>query len=175
MISYGRTIRQFIMINVILPAFFGIVWFSIMGGTALYWQETGHLDIVAVLQANGAVAGLWAFMNQLPFHMGTVVIPFMLLIIIVSYATAAQSTISAISGLCIKNSAIGSEGPGYQRVLWGVLLGVIAIVMGAFGGGEQGVEGLKQLSSVAGFAALFLLILQIVSAVKMFFCDKLIE
>lgn len=175
MISYGRTIRQFIIINVLLPSFFGIIWFSIMGGTALYWQETGRLDIVAVLQTNGAVAGLWAFMEHLPFHMGTVVIPFMLLIIIVSYATAAQSTISAISGLCIKNSTVGSEGPGYQRLLWGVLLGIIAIVMGAFGGGEQGVEGLKQLSSVAGFAALFLLILQAVSAVKMFFCDKLVE
>lgn len=175
MISYGRTIRQFMLINVILPSCFGIIWFTVLGGTALNWQETGQLDIVAVLQQSGSVAGLWVFMQNLPFKMGVVVIPFMILIIIVSYATAAQSTISAISGLCMKNTPIGSEGPGYQRVIWGVLLGIIAIVMGAFGGGEQGVEGLKQLSSVVGFVALFLLLAQVFSAIKMFFIDKIVE
>lgn len=40
-IAYGRTIRQFLIINWILPASFGFVWFSVWGSTALDWQISG--------------------------------------------------------------------------------------------------------------------------------------
>ena len=38
MISYGRTIRQFMIVNWILPSSFGLVWFSVWSGTALNWR-----------------------------------------------------------------------------------------------------------------------------------------
>ena len=47
--------------------------------------------------------------------------------------------------------------------------------MAAFGGGEQGVQGVKSLAAAGGFVVLFIFILQIISSIKMFFIDKIEE
>ena len=44
-----------------------------------------------------------------------------------------------------------------------------------FGGGQQGVEGVKYLSGVGGFCVLPIFILQLASTFKIFFIDKIIE
>lgn len=77
--------------------------------------------------------------------------------------------------MCIKDIPIGSEAPGYLKVIWGATIGIVAIIMAAFGGGEQGVQGVKSLAAAGGFVVLFIFILQIISAVKMFFFDDLVE
>ncbi|MHC5099579.1 hypothetical protein ACYSNN_07005 [Peptoniphilus genitalis] len=47
--------------------------------------------------------------------------------------------------------------------------------MAAFGGGEQGVQGVKDLAAAGGFVVLFIFILQVVAAIKTFFFDDIIE
>ena len=47
--------------------------------------------------------------------------------------------------------------------------------MAAFGGGAQGVDGVKALSSAAGFVVLFIFAIQVVAFVKVFFIDKFQE
>ena len=47
--------------------------------------------------------------------------------------------------------------------------------MAAFSGSEQGVEGVKALATVGGFFVLFVFMLQLMSAIKMFFVDELVE
>ena len=47
--------------------------------------------------------------------------------------------------------------------------------MAAFGGQEQGVEGVKALAVAGGFVVLFVFILQIASVIKMFFIDDIVE
>ena len=59
MISYGRTIRQFMIINWIMPSVFGVLWFSVWSGTALNWQDLGSVDIVGAITNGIAVSGLW--------------------------------------------------------------------------------------------------------------------
>ena len=44
--------------------------------------------------------------------------------------------------------------------------------MVAFGGGEQGVDGVKYLSACGGFVVLAIFILQVLAAGKVFFMDK---
>ncbi len=60
-ISYGRTIREFMVINWIMPSVFGLLWFGVWGSTAIYWQQNGELDLVGTITKSGAVSGLWAF------------------------------------------------------------------------------------------------------------------
>lgn len=50
MIAYGRTVRQFMTVNFLLPAGFGFVWFAVWGSTALDWQISGKADIIAAIQ-----------------------------------------------------------------------------------------------------------------------------
>ncbi|MGL4860850.1 MAG: BCCT family transporter, partial [Enterobacteriaceae bacterium] len=175
MISYGRTIREFMIINWILPAVFGIIWFGVWGGTALNLQESNAVDLVAVIKEHGAIAGLWVFLQNLPFGLGVVIVPLLLVLSLFAYAVAANSMTTTIAGMCMKNVPIGEEAPPSMKVIWGVLIGSISVIMAAFGGGLQGIDGIKQLAAAGGFTVLFIFLLQLLSTIKMFFFDKIEE
>ncbi|MEG0385363.1 MAG: BCCT family transporter [Solibacillus sp.] len=170
-ISYGRTIRQFMIVNWILPSVFSIVWFGTWGGTALFWQQEKVVDLVTTITENGAVAGLWTFLANLPF--GAIFIPVVMLTLILSFATSADSMVRTIAILSTKNSRHDEEPPNWQKMIWALSIGVIAFVMVAFAGGVQGVDGVKYLAALGGSAVLFIFTLQLLSAIKMFFIDKL--
>ncbi|MDY4010815.1 MAG: BCCT family transporter [Fusobacterium gastrosuis] len=174
-ISYGRTIREFIIVNLILPSIFGIVWFTVFGGSALDMQILNKFDLVNVLQNTNAVTAVWAFLKNLPFGVGIVIIPINLLIIVASFATAADATSMTVASMCVRNLEVGAEAPGLLKAIWGILIGSIAIIMSAFGGGEQGVDGVKSLATAGGFFVLFIFILQVCAAIKLFFIDKIEE
>ena len=175
MIAYGRTIKEFIIINWILPSCFALIWFAVWGGTALHLQESGALDLVQIIKDNGAVSGLWAFLQHLPFKLGIVIVPLILVLSLFAYAVAANSMTTTIAGMCTKNVPIGEEAPAYQRIIWGVLIGSIAIIMSAFGGGGQGIDGIKYLAVCGGFCVLFIFMLQLLSIIKAFFFDATVE
>lgn len=166
MIAYGRTLREFVIINWVLPSIFAMIWFAVWGGTALHLQQTGVVDLVSIIKANGAVAGLWAFLQNLPFKLGHIIIPVLLVLSLFAYAVAANSMTTTIAGMCVNNRNIGEEAPGSQRIIWGVLIGSIAVIMGAFGGGAQGIDGIKYLAAAGGFCVLFIFILQLISLFK---------
>lgn len=172
-ISYGRTVKQFLLINLVLPSIFGIVWFSIWGGSAIFMQMSGNVDLVSTIINSNATMALFEFLKQLP--LSVILIPANLFIILISFVTAADATSTSIASMCMKDVPIGSEAPGYMKVVWGTLIGVVAIVMAAFGGGVQGVQGVKDLAAAGGFVVLFIFILQMAAAIKVFFIDDIIE
>lgn len=174
-ISYGRTLREFITVNMILPSIFGIIWFSVFGNSALKMQMDGTFDLVNVIANTNAVTAVWAFLKNLPFGVGVIIIPINILIIIASFATAADATSMTVASMCVKDLEVGDEAPGVLKAIWGIIIGSIAIIMSAFGGGEQGVEGVKTLATAGGFFVLFIFILQVCSAIKLFFIDKIEE
>lgn len=172
-ISYGRTIREFMIINWILPSVFSIVWFGVWGSTALGWQQSGKLDLITTIKESGAVAGLWVFLKHLP--LGYILIPVVMVTLIVSFATAADAMTTTIASLCTKNMKHDEEPPTWQKIIWGVSIGAISFFMVAYAGGVQGVDGVKYLAAAGGFMVLFIFVLQVVSAIKMFFIDKVEE
>ncbi len=174
MISYGRTIKQFMIVNWILPSVFGIFWFGVWGATAIKWQQDGVVDLVGAIQDFGAVTALWAFLHNLPWGIGTVIVPIMIFTVIISYVTAADATTTTLASMCLKDVDIAKneEAPASQKLAWGVTIAIIAIILAAFGGGEQGVDGVKQLAAAAGFVVLFVFTLQVASFIKVFFIDK---
>lgn len=169
-ISQGRTIREFMIVNWILPSVFSIVWIGIWGGTALNWQQNNVADLVGTIKNSGAVAGLWTFLSNLPF--GFIIIPVIMLTLILSFATAADSMVRSISQLCTANIRHDEEPDQWKKLLWAISIGIIAFVMVAFAGGEQGVDGVKYLAALGGTAILFVFVLQVASAIKMFFVDE---
>lgn len=172
MLSRGRTIRQFMVVNWILPSVFGIVWFSIWGNSALHMQISGAADLVGALNAGGAVMALWEFLHNLPMGIGVFVVPFNILIIVISFVTAADATLTNVGSMCVKDVPIGTEPPAKIKVIWGVVIGTVAIVMAAFGGGAQGVDGVKALATAGGFLVLFVFMLQIISSCIVFFGSR---
>lgn len=172
-IAYGRTIRQFMVVNWILPSAFSMVWFGVWGGTALYWQQIGKVDLVKVITESGAVAGLWAFLQNIPLSF--IIIPVLMVTLILSFSTNANGMTRTIASMCTRNIKHDEEPKMWLKVLWGVTISTIAFIMVAFGGGAQGVDGVKFLAAAGGFVVLFLFILQVGSAIKLFFFDENLE
>ena len=173
MISYGRTIREFMIVNWILPCVFGILWFGVWGSTAISWQLEGKVDIIKAITSSGAVAGLWVFLEALP--LGKIIVPIVMVTLMLSFATAADVMTTTIASVCTKNMGFNEEPPAWQKILWGFSIGAIAYFMVAFAGGSQGVDGVKFLAAAGGAMVLFIFVLQVISAFKTFFCDKISE
>lgn len=175
MISYGRTVREYMIVNWILPSVFGIIWFSIWGGSALHMQISGTADLIGAINSGGAIMALWEFLKHLPFGLGVIIVPVNIFVILISFITAADATLTNIGSMCVKDVPIGTEPPAKLKVIWGISVGIVAVIMAAFGGGAQGVDGVKALAAAAGFVVLFIFVLQIIAFVKTFFVDKIVE
>ena len=79
---------------------------------------------------------------------------------------------TTISALCTQGARHDEEPAIWQKIVWGVSIGLIACIMVAFGGGAQGVDGVKYLAACGGFVVLIIFILQVAAAIKVFFFDK---
>ncbi|WP_241826681.1 BCCT family transporter [Salinivibrio kushneri] len=165
-ISYGRTLREFLLINWVLPSIFGILWFALWGGMAIKWQIDGALDLVQVVKDSGAVSGLWGFLQNMPSS--GFFVPVVILTLIISFSTAADSMSSTIAAICTKNISATEDSPKKLKLIWGLLISAIAYIMVAFGGGAQGVDGIKYLAAAGGFSVLFLFMLVIIASVRVF-------
>lgn len=172
-IAYGRTIREFMVVNWVLPSVFSIVWFAVWGGTALHWQAIGKVDLAQIISDKGAVAGLWAFLQNVP--LAIIIIPVLMITLILSFSTNANGMTRTIASMCTRNIKHDEEPKMWLKVLWGTTISAIAFIMVAFGGGVQGVDGVKYLAAAGGFVVLFLFILQVASAIKLFFFDEKVE
>ena len=157
-ISYGYTVRQFIVYNLVLPSAFGAVWFTIFGGTAIYMQMYQEVGLVELLNSKGIESVIYGVLAQLP--LAGYVIPLFLFTVFLSFVTCADSTTSAMSGLSATGISPGSsEPPSLLKVLWGTLAGTIAWVMINF----AGLDGLRMLSNLGGLAG-FVLCMAITTA-----------
>lgn len=172
MISRGRTLRQFMIVNWILPCIFSIVWFGIWGNAGLEMQMAGTVDLVAVMTERGLTSAMWTFLANLPFGVGTILVPVNLLVLVISFVTAADAGITNIGSICVKNVPVGTEPPAKVKVIWGIVIGIVAVIMGAFGGGSSGLDGVKSLATIGGFLVLFVFLIQIVACIKVFFGKK---
>jgi glycine betaine transporter len=172
-ISYGRTIRQFLTINWILPSVFSLIWFGVFGATAIKWQLDGSIDLAKTITDSGAVAGLWAFLGHLP--LGAIFIPLLMLTLILSFSTCADSMTRTIAILCTKGVKYDEEPAMWQKLLWGLSIGLIAFFMVSYAGGSQGVDGVKYLAALGGSFVLLLFVIQVVATIKTFMFDDIVD
>lgn len=125
----------------------------IFSGSSVYFDQQSDGRLFDTLQTSGAENVIYQILEQLPLpHLIT---PIFLLITFISFITAADSNTSAMSNLCSKNiSTEDQESPLPIKVIWGTIIGALAWVMITY----SGMEGIKMISVLGGFPALFLLI-----------------
>ncbi len=163
-IAYGRTVREFIVVNLILPSLFGMFWMAVFSGTALHMELNGA-DLKAVLlseESNGGAEFITYHVFE-TFPLSIFVIGFYVLSLFICFVTSADSNTSAMAA--ISSTGISPENPEGNvviKVLWGVTVGTVAWVMISF----ADVGGIKIISTLGGFPAAFLLLLVIGSLVK---------
>ena len=144
-ISRGRTIREFILGVMLVPTMITALWFSVMGGTAIWQQIQGTNNFI---DSEGAVStndALFQMLSILPG--GPVLSGLFLILIVVFFVTSSDSASFVISML----STGGNANPSVlNRVFWAVMEGAIAGVLlfvGASSGGSS--DGLAALQTMA--------------------------
>lgn len=174
MISKGRTIREFMIMNLIIPALFGMIWFIIFGGAAIH-QELSYGDLWSSIQSSGMEVSLFAFLTKYPFV--KILSIFFILAIFISIVTMCDSVTTTITKLSIKSDKNEKTKTSYKiNIFWGVLMASMAIVNLICAGGKiSGIDATKQIATVAGFPILFFMIALTFCLVKMLVNHKLYD
>ncbi len=144
-ISKGRTVREFVAGVLAVPTLVTFLWFSIMGGTALWQQLHGSGGLIS----DGKVDDVNALFQVLEHIPGSsVLIVGFLILLVIFFVTSADS-----AAFVVDMVATGGEQdpPVLTRVTWAVLGGGIAAVL--LWGGAISSEGKKE-DLTAGLGAL---------------------
>lgn len=167
-IARGRTLREFVSINMLLPGAFNVIWFGVFGSAAIDIERS--------------VGGLWDAMNELGteasvflffehFPLSKIMSVIFLITVFLSVVTLADSMTTTISSLSIvQNDASTTEPPAKIKIFWGLAissLSLVNIITAAIVGNVSSIDAVKSLAIVSAFPLLFLAVILIVSTVKM--------
>jgi choline-glycine betaine transporter len=174
-IARGYSVRAFVLVNLILPALFSMVWMSAFGVFAME-TDLGQAGLLKeTLDATGPESVLFRALEELPIS--SVMIPVLLLLSFISYVTAADSNTEAISQICNTHTHAMTEADEIEpsaprlKLIWIILLCLMAWIMVSF----SGIDGVRMLSNVGGLPALFVVLGLQVCLIRMMFQSKTLE
>ncbi|MEV6547152.1 BCCT family transporter [Streptomyces sp. NPDC051597] len=127
-ISRGRTVREFLVGVLLVPSGATVLWFCVMGGTAIRLDSTGAADLAGKVK-DGAEASLFAMLEALPI--GTVTSCLAMVLVMTYFVTSADSASLVMGSLTSRGSL---HPPTWLVVLWGVLMAAVAAVLLVAGG-----------------------------------------
>jgi choline-glycine betaine transporter len=149
-IGYGYTIRANLLVNLVVPAVFAIVWMSIFGGTAIHMELLQGLGLSATLKDRGPEGLIYQMFAQFP--LAKLLIPLFLFSVFISYVSGADANTSAMAGMSSKGiSQENTEPANGIKFVWGAAIGIISVVMLT----AAGIDGIKMMSNLGGLPALF--------------------
>lgn len=127
-ISYGRTVREFVLGVLFVPTLLTFFWMTVFGNTALHLELFGPGGIVAAVDASVANA-MFVFLEHFPL---SEVSSFLAIIIIVTFFVTSADSGAMVTDI-IAAGGNAQRGP-VQRSLWAVSLGAMAAVLLLAGG-----------------------------------------
>jgi choline/glycine/proline betaine transport protein len=131
-ISYGRTIKEFVIGVLFVPSLIVFIWMGVFGNAAIYQVLNGIGDISSAVSANASTA-LFVLFDSFAFSKTLSVVS--LVLIVTFFVTSSDSGALVASMLSSKKHIdIDSDSPLISRVTWAILLGVVAAVLLVVGG-----------------------------------------
>jgi choline/glycine/proline betaine transport protein len=128
-ISKGRTVRQFVAGVLLVPTLVTFLWFSVLGGSALYREVFGNGGLIA---KDGSVSTNTALFQLLDgFPMSTVLSVIALVLIVVFFVTSSDSGSFVVDMLAEGGNL---NPPIWSRVFWASMEGIVAAVLLVAGG-----------------------------------------
>jgi choline/glycine/proline betaine transport protein len=133
-ISRGRTVREFVTGVILVPTLLGILWFSVLGGTAIWMELTGEAQLIG---ADGTVDVESALFTMLAHVPGSLVVVIGVIVLIgIFFVTSADSGALVMSMIATG----GQEEPRrWVRVFFTLASSLIALAL-LFAGGLQALQ-----------------------------------
>ena len=155
-ISRGRTVRQFVLAVLFIPAGFTFLWMTVFGNTAIFIDSTVAAGALSEAVAADLSVALFQFFEYLPLSGVTSTLA--IILVAVFFVTSSDS-----GSLVVDAIAAGGETQTspLQRTFWCVLEGVVAGVLLIAG-------GLGALQSVTIASALPFVLVMLALLVSLF-------
>jgi len=132
-ISRGRSVREMILAVAILAPIATTVWFTLLGGSGIYYQLTGVIDLTEALNNFQFDVATLTVAQALPG--GTLMALAILLLTTIFVATTGDSMSYAIAMV----SAGHDEPNSLLRAFWGIAMALMAAILLYMGAGQIGV------------------------------------
>lgn len=129
-ISRGRTIREMVLAVAVLAPIATTIWFTLLGGSGIYYQLTGAIDLAEALNNFRFDVATMTVAQALP--LGGVMAFLILILTTIFVATTGDSmsyTISIVSTGHDKPKAI-------VRAFWGISMSLMAAILLYMGAGQ---------------------------------------
>ncbi len=148
-ISKGRTIREFILGVVLVPAVASCIWGSIFGSLGINLGEKGILAIEKLKEvAATPEVGLFVVLKEYP--LGFVLAIVAIISLCAFFITSANSGVYVLSMLTTNGSI---NPPNSKKILWGIIQSVMAVGLLMAGG----LKPLQTISLAAAFPFVFIM------------------
>ena len=155
-ISKGRTIKEFLLGVLFVPALLTVIWLTIFGGSALYVEMFGEGGIVEAVNKNVATAMFSLFEN---FPLSKVTSLIGVAVVWFFFVTSSDSASLVVD---IITAGGYTEPPTIQRVFWASTEGICAAIL-LLGGG---LAALQTATIVTGLPFGIVLMLMLFSMKK---------
>ncbi|MFD2840742.1 BCCT family transporter [Populibacterium corticicola] len=128
-VSKGRTVKEFVTGVLLVPTLMTFLWFSVLGGTGIYFELTGRAELI---NADGSVnveESLFALLNHLP---GTTFLTIGVVVLIaIFFVTSADSGALVMAMIA---SGGQEEPPRWLKVSFACMSSLLAIALLLAGG-----------------------------------------
>ncbi|MBN2287181.1 MAG: BCCT family transporter [Tissierellales bacterium] len=165
----GRTVREFIIMNLLVPGGFGILWFGVFGSNAIHLElETGGA-IWNVINTQGLEASVFEFLKYFPLSFVTsIAFMIMLFLSVVTLCDSMTSTIASMSITIENNESV--EPPNNIKIFWGLVMSSVAFLSiiattSSTEGAISVIQSTKLLPMTAALPALFVYVAMAIAVV----------
>lgn len=138
-ISRGRTVREFILVVMLVPTAVSVVWFAIFGGSAIHEENQG----ADIFGDGTSEYMLFNLLHELP--LGTIASVIAMILLATFFITSADSA-STVMGTMSQNGKLIADRK--ITVLWGLLTALIAVVL-LLSGGDDALNSLQSVTIIA--------------------------
>ena len=155
-ISRGRTVREFCLGVMLVPAGLSTVWFAIFGGTAIKMEQAGE----SIVGDGSNEEQLFNLLHALPG--GYVVGVFALVLLGTFFITSADSASTVMASMTQSGK---TEPKPWLAAMWGLATAFVGLTL-LISGGSDALNSLQSVTIVAATPFLFILIALMFSIVK---------
>ncbi|WP_268646013.1 BCCT family transporter [Nocardiopsis sp. EMB25] len=155
-ISYGRTIREFVVGALFAPVIVSVLWFGVFGGSGLYYELFEGAGLSALNEEDRAFRLVDAMFTFSPV-MGDAIALLLILVVTIFFVTSSDSGSLVVDTLTNGGDTHPVRG---QRAFWAISEGAVTLVLLVLGG-EDALAALQAAAVVTGlpFAVILLFML----------------
>ena len=160
-ISRGRTVREFVAGVLLVPTLVTFLWFSVMGGTALWEQRFGGGSLI---NADGGVDQNIALFQMLELLPGSAILSGLAIILIIVFFVTSSDSGSFVIDMISHGGS--TTPPVWSRVMWSLLEGTIAAVVLSAAGDALGLRALQVLAILVAAPWSVVMVVMCISTAK---------